>query len=91
VVVGISPDPPAAQAKFKKKQGLNFQLLCDTGHTVAEAYGVWKQKSFLGKKYMGIERSTFIIDKEGKIAKIFNKVKPQGHAAEVHEVALSLL
>lgn len=82
--MGISPDPPEAQAKFKKKNNLPFPLLCDTGHAVAEAYGVWKEKSLYGKKYMGIERTTFLIDKEGRIAKIFRKVKPEGHAEEVY-------
>jgi thioredoxin-dependent peroxiredoxin len=83
VVVGISPDAQKAQAKFKQKHGLNFPLLCDTEHTVAEAYGVWKEKSFLGRKYMGVERTTFLIDKEGQIAKVFRKVTAAGHAGEV--------
>lgn len=82
-VIGISPDTQAAQAKFKKKYSLPFPLLCDTDHAVAEAYGVWKEKSMYGKKYMGIERTTFLIGADGKIRKIFAKVKPAGHAAEV--------
>ena len=86
MVVGISPDAPAAQAKFKQRHELNFPLLSDTEHTVAEAYGVWKEKTNYGKKYMGIERTTFLIDKEGNIAKIFSKVKPEGHAEQVFEV-----
>jgi thioredoxin-dependent peroxiredoxin len=85
LIVGISPDPPEAQAKFKRNQELPFTLLCDTDHEVAEAYGVWKEKSMYGKKYMGIERTTFLIDKEGRIAKIFRKVKPEGHADQVYE------
>jgi peroxiredoxin Q/BCP len=83
VVVGISPDTPKAQEKFKTKFGLPFTLLADAEHTVAEAYGVWKEKSMYGKKYMGVERTTFLIDAAGKIKKIYNKVKPDGHAEEV--------
>jgi peroxiredoxin Q/BCP len=83
VVLGISPNPRAAQAKFKAKFQLPFTLLCDTDHTVAEAYGVWGEKSMYGKKYMGIERTTFLIGKDGKIRKVFPKVKVDGHAAEV--------
>jgi len=83
VVLGISPDTPKAQANFKEKEGLNFTLLCDVDKKVAQAYGVWKEKNMYGKKVMGIERTTFLIDEAGKIAKIFAKVKPAGHAAEV--------
>ncbi len=83
VIVGVSPDAAKAQAKFKDKFGLPFALLADTDHKAAEAYGVWKEKSMYGKKYMGIERTTFIIDHEGKIKKIFPKVKVDGHAEEV--------
>lgn len=86
IVVGVSPDPVEAQAKFKAKHNLNFPLLADVDHTVAEAYGVWAEKSMYGKKYMGVDRTTFLIDKEGKIARIFRKVKPAGHAGEVCEV-----
>src|SRR5258708_7914820 len=68
VIVGVSPDAAAAQSKFKAKFDLPFTLLADTGHQVAEAYGAWKEKSMYGKKYMGIERTTFLIDKKGKIA-----------------------
>lgn len=82
-IIGISPDPVAAQAKFKAKYKLPFTLLADVDHTAAEAYGVWVEKSMYGKKYMGVERTTFLIGKDGKIAKIFRKVKPAGHAAEV--------
>jgi len=85
IVVGVSPDSPKALAKFKQKFNLNFPLLADTDHKVAEAYGVWAEKSMYGKKYMGIERTTFVIDKDGKIAKIFRKVKPAGHAEEILE------
>lgn len=83
VVLGISPDTPAAQARFRKKYSLPFTLLADTEHSIAEAYGVWKEKSMYGRKYMGIERTTFVIGADGKIRKIFRKVKPAGHAAEV--------
>lgn len=83
VVIGVSPDKPQAQAKFKNKYKLPFTLLADTGHRAAEAYGVWKEKSMYGKKYMGIERTTFLIGEDGKIRKIFSKVKPSGHAGEV--------
>jgi peroxiredoxin Q/BCP len=82
-VIGVSPDEPGAQAKFKAKYELTFPLLADTDHKVAEAYGVWKEKSMYGKKYMGIERTTFLIGKDGRIRHIFEKVKPEGHADEV--------
>jgi len=84
-IVGISPDKPAAQAKFAEKYGLPYTFVADPEHAIAEAYGVWKEKSMYGRKYMGIERTTFVIDEKGKIAKIFAKVKPAGHAAEVLE------
>lgn len=83
VVLGISPDTPKAQASFKQKECLPFTLLCDVEKKAAQAYGVWKEKNMYGKKVMGIERSTFLIDERGKIQKIFSKVKPAGHAAEV--------
>jgi peroxiredoxin Q/BCP len=86
VILGISPDTPAAQAKFKAKYSLPFTLLCDVDKTVAKAYGVWKEKNMYGKKVMGIERSTFVIDEDGKLAKIFRKVKAEGHAEEVLSV-----
>lgn len=83
VVVGVSPDQSNAQAKFKTKFNLPFTLLGDPEHKAAEAYGVWKEKSMYGKKYMGIERTTFVIDPQGKIKKIFPKVKVEGHAEQV--------
>jgi len=83
VVVGISPDKPAAQEKFRTKYGLPFELLSDDEKTAAQAFGVWKEKTLYGKKVMGIERSTFVIGPDGKIEKIYAKVKPAGHAAEV--------
>lgn len=82
-VIGVSPDQPSAQAKFKSKYELSFPLLADEDHQVADAYGVWKEKSMYGNKYMGVERTTFVIGPDGKIKKIFNKVKPEGHAEEV--------
>src|SRR3977135_368752 len=84
-IVGISPDKAAAHAKFATKYILPFTLVPDPDHAIAEAYGVWKEKSMYGRKYMGIERTTLVIDEKGKIAKIFSKVKPAGHAAEVLE------
>jgi thioredoxin-dependent peroxiredoxin len=82
-VVGISPDKPAAQAKFKDKYHLPFTLLADEEKAAAQAYGVWKEKNMYGKKVMGVERSTFVIGADGKIEKIYRKVKAQGHAAQV--------
>ncbi|HEX8718260.1 MAG TPA: thioredoxin-dependent thiol peroxidase [Gemmatimonadaceae bacterium] len=90
VILGVSPDPVKSHQKFKAKYELPFTLLADTDHAVAEQYGVWKEKSMYGRKYMGVDRTTFIIDAAGKIAKIFEKVKPQGHATEV-EAALATL
>jgi peroxiredoxin Q/BCP len=82
-VVGISPDKPAAQAKFKQKYDLPFTLLADEQKAAAEAYGVWKEKNMYGRKVMGIERTTFVIGPDGKIEKIYGKVKAKGHAAAV--------
>ncbi|HEX9895038.1 MAG TPA: thioredoxin-dependent thiol peroxidase [Gemmatimonadales bacterium] len=83
VVLGVSPDTVASHLKFKKKYSLPFPLLADTDHRVAEAYGAWGEKSMYGRKYHGILRTTFIIDERGRIAKVFERVKPRGHAAEV--------
>jgi peroxiredoxin Q/BCP len=83
MVVGVSPDKPAAQDKFKEKYDLPFTLLADDEKAAAHAYGVWKEKNMYGKKVMGIVRTTFVIGPDGKIEKIYNKVKAQGHAAEV--------
>ena len=85
VVLGVSPDSVESHKKFKKKFGLNFPLLADTEKKVAEAYGVWKQKSMYGKSFLGIERSTFIIDEEGRIQEAWRKVKPADHAQKVLE------
>ena len=78
-VVGISPDPPKRQAAFDTKYGLGFPLLSDADHAVAEAYGVWVEKSMYGRTYMGMERSTFVISPEGVITHVFRKVKPAEH------------
>ena len=83
VVLGVSPDKPPALAKFKAKYDLPFSLLADPEHAVAEKYGVWVEKSMYGRTYMGIERTTFVIGKDGKIARIFPKVKVTGHSEEV--------
>lgn len=90
VIVGVSPDTVEAQAKFKKKFKLPFILLADEDHAIAEKYGVWVEKSMYGKTYMGVQRSTFLIGPDGKIAKIFPKVKPEEHAAEVLAALQSL-
>jgi peroxiredoxin Q/BCP len=82
-VLGISPDPVKAVDKFSKKFELNFPLLADEDHAVAEKYGVWVEKSMYGKTYMGAARTTFVIGKDGKIAHVFEKVKPEGHDQEV--------
>jgi thioredoxin-dependent peroxiredoxin len=86
VVLGVSPDPVKDHRRFKDKYDLPFTLLADTGHEVAEAYGVWKQKSFMGKKYMGNARTTFVIDEEGRIMKILPNVKPAEHAGQLLEL-----
>jgi peroxiredoxin Q/BCP len=85
VILGASPDPVKAVAKFKQKYKLPFTLLADEDHAVADKYGVWVEKSMYGRTYMGVERSTFLIGKDGKIARIFRKVKPESHPAEVLE------
>ena len=90
LIVGASPDNAKAQAKFAEKYGLNFPLLADEDHAVADAYGVWKEKSMYGKKYWGVERTTFVVDREGKIARIFRKVRPAGHAEQVREFVATL-
>lgn len=77
VVLGISPDTPAKQAKFDQKYELGFPLLADMDHAVAEAYGVWVEKSMYGKKYLGIERSAFLIDESGKLEQVWYKISPK--------------
>ncbi len=83
VILGISPDNVRSHAKFKAKYDLPFTLLADTEKVVAEAYGVWKEKSMYGRKYMGVERTTFLIDAKGVLRQVFDKVKPAGHAEAV--------
>jgi peroxiredoxin Q/BCP len=85
VVLGVSPDSIASHQKFKAKHDLNFLLLADEDHSVAEAYGVWVEKSMYGRKYMGIERSTFLIGEDGEIQRAWRKVKARGHAEQVVE------
>ena len=89
-VVGVSPDKLPPIEKFATKFGLEFPLASDEDHKVAEAYGTWVEKSMYGKKYMGMERSSFLVDAEGKVAKIWRKVKPEAHAAEVLKAAQAL-
>lgn len=86
-VIGASKDSPAKHDKFKAKYGLNFPLVSDEEGSLCEAYGVWVEKSMYGRKYMGIERATFLIDAEGKIARVWRKVKVTGHVEEVLEAA----
>ena len=81
--MGVSPDPVNAQSSFRNELDLPYTLLADVQHLVAEKYGVWVEKNKDGEKSMGVERSTFVIDEEGKIMKIYSKVEPAGHAAEV--------
>jgi thioredoxin-dependent peroxiredoxin len=83
LVLGISPDQPAALRKFADKYGLPFTLLADPDHSVAEEYGVWVEKSMYGKRYMGIQRATFVVDPEGVVAHVIPKVKPKTHDDEV--------
>ena len=83
VVLGVSPDDEAAHTRFKEKFDLPFTLLADPEHDVAEKYGVWGEKKFGGRTYMGVSRSTFIIDAEGKLAKAIHGVKPDGHPEQV--------
>jgi thioredoxin-dependent peroxiredoxin len=85
VVLGVSPDPVRSHEKFKAKYDLNFPLLADEDHSVAEAYGVWVEKSMYGRTYMGIERSTFVIDETGHLTQVWRKVTPKGHADRVLE------
>mgnify|MGYP001061479097 CR=1 FL=1 len=83
VVIGISPDKAESHCKFTDKYELTFPLLSDSTHAVAEKYGVWVEKNMYGRTYMGIQRATFLIDAKGKVAQVWPKVSPKGHAAEV--------
>ena len=86
VVLGVSPDSPKKHTKFREKYGLQFTLLADEDHAVAEAYDVWKEKSMYGRKYMGNERTTFVIDEQGRIAHVLPKVKPAEHVDQILEL-----
>ena len=90
VVAGVSPDSAASHAKFRKKHGLDIPLLSDETKEMLEAWGVWTEKSMYGRKYMGVERATFLVGPDGKIARVWNKVKVPGHAEEVLEAARNL-
>jgi thioredoxin-dependent peroxiredoxin len=90
VVLGVSPDNEPRHAKFKEKYQLPFTLLADAEHSVAEKYGAWGEKHNYGKKYFGIMRSTFLIGPDGKVARVWPKVKPEGHADEVLEAIRSI-
>lgn len=83
VILGISPDPPKSHAKFKEKYNLPFTLLADTNHKVCETYGVWGRKKIMGREYDGVFRTTFLINSQGEIARVFEKVRPASHSAEI--------
>ena len=83
VVLGVSPDGVASHVRFKRKYDLPFTLLADEAHAVAEAYGVWQEKSMYGRKYWGNARTTFVIGADGVVARVFEKVQPEGHGDEV--------
>jgi peroxiredoxin Q/BCP len=90
-VIGVSPDPMKPIEKFAEKYKLTFPLASDEDHKVAEAYGTWVEKSMYGRTYMGMERSSFLVGPDGKIARVWRKVKPEAHAAEVMGAAKALL
>jgi thioredoxin-dependent peroxiredoxin len=83
VVLGVSPDEESSHVKFKQKYGLPFTLLADPEHTVSELYGVWGERKYMGRTYMGVERSTFLIDPDGRISSVMRKVKPDTHVERV--------
>ncbi|WP_417744119.1 thioredoxin-dependent thiol peroxidase [Rosistilla oblonga] len=89
-VLGVSPDDTESHAKFRSKYELNFPLLADPDHKIAEAYGAWREKNMYGKKSMGIQRSTFVIDAEGKVAKVWKRVKVDGHDQHVIDAIKAL-
>jgi thioredoxin-dependent peroxiredoxin len=82
-ILGVSPDSAASHARFSAKYALPYPLLADEGHRVAERYGVWGEKTFMGRKHMGILRTTFVIDAAGRITRVFENVRPEGHAGEI--------
>jgi peroxiredoxin Q/BCP len=89
-VLGVSPDTAASHARFRAKFALPFTLVADPDHRVAEAYGVWKEKQMFGRRYMGVERTTFVIDGDGRVARVFARVRPAGHAEAVAAVVEEL-
>ena len=89
-VLGVSPDSAKSHRRFREKYGLPYNLLVDEEHRLADAYGFWKEKTLYGVKYMGVERSTVIIDTEGRVAKIFRKVKVDGHVEDVQKAVAGL-
>jgi len=86
IVIGVSPDTEQSHGKFTRKYDLNFTLVADTDHSIAEMYGVWKEKSLYGRTYMGIERTTFIINSEGILTHILPKVKAKGHIDQIRKL-----
>lgn len=90
-VVGVSPDSAKSHTKFRAKFDLNYDLLADTEQSLCNACGVWVEKSMYGKKYMGVERTTFLLDAKGDIVRIWRKVKPEGHAEEVRTALVEML
>jgi peroxiredoxin Q/BCP len=90
VILGVSPDTVASHAKWKAKLSIPHPLLADTDHAAAEAYGVWVEKAMMGRKYMGVARTTFVIDRHGTVVKVFPQVKVQGHSADVLAALRSL-
>ena len=90
IVLGISPDPVKSHVKFRDKYELSYPLLADVEHAVAESYGVWREKQLYGRRYMGVVRSTFVIDADGRVARVFENVKSAGHAEAVAEAVAGL-
>ncbi|MFN9627851.1 MAG: thioredoxin-dependent thiol peroxidase [Planctomycetota bacterium] len=90
VVLGVSPDTPASHTKYRDQYSLHFTLLADESHEVAEKFGAWREKNMYGKKSMGIQRSTYLIDAQGKVARVWKKVSVDGHDAEVLEALQEL-
>jgi peroxiredoxin Q/BCP len=90
IILGVSPDKPKSHIKFKEKNTLPFPLLADEEHKVCDQYGVWGPKKFMGREYEGVLRTTFLIDRKGKIARVFENVKPADHSSEVLEAIKSL-
>jgi peroxiredoxin Q/BCP len=90
VVLGVSPDSPRKHKKFTEKYALPYTLVADEDHAIAESYGVWVQKLFWGRFYWGVARTTFVVDRDGLIAHVFEKVEPENHAVEVADVVTRL-